>query len=264
MYFDYDSQLQREEKMKDLNEIEIKKCYDNGESVYSLSKRLEVNKSVINRIINNGRYYIDINTGNIIFTAKKISLEEQQFNYLCYYATTNNKNINTSINQRLAEYLNINDSQTHRWSKKDYRLIGCNRQGIIDSYFKQCISDFYDFLDKYQPKRITCEINAPNTQGLYFLYQDNELKYIGRTKDIKRRLYQHAYFSHIDGLIGTYDVKVIEVENEVDLEIMEIIFIKLLKPPLNIEFYDSRVNGKVFIHMLGLIPNEYICNITTK
>lgn len=125
-------------------ELEIKEKYDKGATVYSLSKEYSMDKKTIKKIIKQGKYYLDIKSGEIIFTSKKISFEEQTFNYICFkygvengylYALSGSKIIQTrSANPRLAVYIGVNSSQTHRWSKKDMRLFEVDEQGeVIES-----------------------------------------------------------------------------------------------------------------------------------
>lgn len=102
-----------------------------------------------------------------------------------------------------------------------------------------------------------------NKIGLYFLYQDNKLMYIGKSKDINKRLYQHSYSSHVD-LQGEYDVKIIIIGNEKDTELAERVYISMLKPPLNIEFKDELECGGFFSELMNRIPKEYSKKITIK
>lgn len=87
--------------------------------------------------------------------------------------------------------------------------------------------------------------------------------YIGKSKDINKRLYQHSYNSHVD-LQGEYDVKVIEIGNEKDTELAERVYISMLKPPLNIEFKDELECGGFFSELMNRIPKEYSKKITIK
>ena len=125
-------------------ELLIKQDLDKGMGILSVAKKYKVGTSKVQKIIKQGRYYLDIKTGEIIFTAKKISFEEQAFNYICFkygvengylYALSGSKIIQTrSANPRLAVYIGVNSSQTHRWSKKDMRLFEVNEQGeVIES-----------------------------------------------------------------------------------------------------------------------------------
>lgn len=248
-------------------DLEIKKDLDRGMSQRKVAEKYGVSRKVVENIIKQGRYYFDINSGEIVFGSKTISQEEQMFNYLySYNETANNSVLSKNIavtNTLLADYLSVNRSQTNRWSKKPQRLFGCDSKGRPNELFVNCIDDFNNFLEDIGNEP-TKKINAESSQGLYFLYQDNILKYIGKSKNIKKRLYQHSYCSHIEGLKGEYDVKTIKVDNEVDLEIMERVYIKLLHPPLNIDFSDDREMGEVFKNLLDLVPAEYSCKIKIK
>ena len=42
-------------------------------------------------------------------------------------------------------------------------------------------------------------------RGLYLLYQNDELHYIGMSNNVNFRLYQHSYSSHLVELNGEYD-----------------------------------------------------------
>lgn len=124
-------------------ELLIKKDLNLGLSWDKISNKYKVGKSTIKKIVEQGRYYLDIITGEIIFTSKKISKEEQQYNYLCYMnditdGDTFSKQKNSliskrAINPRLAVYIGVDSRQTNRWSKKEKRLFGCDENGKADS-----------------------------------------------------------------------------------------------------------------------------------
>lgn len=121
----------------------IKQDLDLGLSWGKIAKKYGVGKSTIKNIKDNGRYYRDINTGKDIFTAKKISEKEQQFNYLCFHDKKHNGSLfkfnqiqifrDRAVNPRLADFLGVSPRQTNRWSKKEQRLFGCDGNGVADS-----------------------------------------------------------------------------------------------------------------------------------
>lgn len=125
-------------------DLQIKELLDQKKTIKEISKLMGVNHKVVEKVKKQGRYYLDIKSGEIIFTSKKISFEEQAFNYICFkygvengylYALSGSKIIQTrSTNPRLAVYIGVNSSQTHRWSKKDMRLFEVDEQGeVIES-----------------------------------------------------------------------------------------------------------------------------------
>lgn len=125
-------------------DLQIKELLDQKKTIKEISKLMGVNHKVVEKVKKQGRYYLDIKSGEIIFTSKKISFEEQAFNYICFkygvengylYALSGSKIIQTrSANPRLAVYIGVNSSQTHRWSKKDMRLFEVDEQGeVIES-----------------------------------------------------------------------------------------------------------------------------------
>lgn len=136
-------------------ELLIKKDLDLGVTWSEIGKKYGVAQSTIKKIKEQGRYYFDMCTGEIVFSSKKVKIKEQQFNYLCYMneitdGVALNKQSNSiisqrAINPRLAVYLGVNKSQTHRWSKKEQRLFGCDKDGVAD---KDLDMFCYDFLAK--------------------------------------------------------------------------------------------------------------------
>lgn len=127
--------------------------YRNGKTIYSLSKEYEIDKKTIKRIIEHGRYYLDIKSGEIVFSSKRVGEKEQQFNYLCYHDNKTkgklfkyNSNMlfnERAINPRLADYLGVNRQNTYNWSKKEQRLFGCDENGVADT---ELVMKAYDFM----------------------------------------------------------------------------------------------------------------------
>ena len=125
-------------------DLQIKELLDQKKTIKEISKLMGVNHKVVEKVKKQGRYYLDIKSGEIIFTSKKISFEEQAFNYICFkygvengylYALSGSKIIQTrSANPRLAVYIGVDPRQTNRWSKKDMRLFEVDEQGeVIES-----------------------------------------------------------------------------------------------------------------------------------
>lgn len=135
-------------------ELLIKQDLDKGIGILSVAKKYKVGTSKVQKVIKQGRYYLDIKTGEIIFTAKKISFEEQAFNYLCFkygvengylYSDSGSSIIDRrAVNPRLAVYLGVDSRQTNRWSKKDVRLFGCDEFGEPTEELEEYAEKFYD------------------------------------------------------------------------------------------------------------------------
>lgn len=123
-------------------DLEIKNLLEQGKTIKYISEFLGVNHKVVEKVKKQGRYYTNMNTGEIIFTSKKISYEEQLFNYLCFmekitegnfFNQQKNKIIQgRALNPRLSVYLEVQPSQIYRWAKKELRLFGCNENGKAD------------------------------------------------------------------------------------------------------------------------------------
>lgn len=133
-------------------ELLIKEDLDKGISWGEISQKYNIGKSTIQKVKEQGRYYFDMCSGEIVFSSKKVKIKEQQFNYLCHMNDITDgvalkKQGNSiisqrAINPRLAVYLGVEGSQTHRWSKKKQRFFGCDKDGIADKDLKMFCCDF--------------------------------------------------------------------------------------------------------------------------
>jgi excinuclease UvrABC nuclease subunit len=71
---------------------------------------------------------------------------------------------------------------------------------------------------------------APHECGVYFLLQDGLIQYIGRSRDILRRLRTHSHAPRIRSGEFTVEVHLVDFEESVRLERE---WIGLIGPPLN-------------------------------
>lgn len=220
-------------------EEEIWKDLQRGMSIRKVADKYRCSTKTVQRIKKYGRYCSTIK-GDIIFTSNNVSEEELIFNTissqtsLTYYIVGEWMYSNLDIKGRKDSFLR----KCKSWESKDVRLI-----------------------------KNDLNIGIPHKDkliGLYFLYQNHKLMYIGKSKDINKRLYQHSYNSHIEGLEGTYDVKIIEIGNEKDTELAERVYISMLKPPLNKEFIDELECGGFFSELMNRIPKDYNRRIEIK
>lgn len=239
-------------------DLQIKQDLDNGLGIISISKKYNIGVSRVQKVKKNGAYYKNLKTQEVIFTSKKISIEQQITHYI----------VNEKLNKvNLAKYFNTTTRTISRWIESKPPLVLCSKEGVIKQEVLDKICQCLDELGNtiFNNKRMRIRIVAKDIyQGLYFLYKDNVLQYIGKSKHIQIRLVQHMTNSHIKELDGKYQYKIIRVENEVDLEILERIFIKLLKPKLNIEYSTDKDMGELFRGFISMIPEEYEGEFTIR
>lgn len=126
---------------KETKDLEIVQKHKGGASIYSLSKEYGVDKKTIQKIIKQGKYYLNLCTGEIVFTSKSISLEEQQTHYLFWFCETQNENVfkvqtdkfisKRTENFRLSVFLDKHQTTIKRWRKKKEKLVECDEGGDI-------------------------------------------------------------------------------------------------------------------------------------
>lgn len=106
-----------------------------------------IDKKKINNIRKNGSWYIDVMTNELVFTEKKISIEEQIFHYL-YKVLKEKENkygrtstiSNRKIHKRIALWIALNGefeteeerekiiSRCDKWLKKETKLVGYDKE----------------------------------------------------------------------------------------------------------------------------------------
>lgn len=106
----------------------IKQDLDLGMSLREVSKKHEVSVKVVRNVKDNGKYYLNLYTGEIVFASKSISLEEQQTHYLFWFCETQNENVfkvqtdkfisKRTENFRLSVFLDKHQTTIKRWRKK--------------------------------------------------------------------------------------------------------------------------------------------------
>lgn len=158
-------------------ELLIKQDLDLGLSLREVSKKHNIGMQKVRTIKDQGRYYFDMNSGEIIFSSKKTTRKEQIFHYLCYRDEIANGGFfnfnrtkllkNRPTNPRLADYLGINRQNTFNWSKKKMKLIGCDENGNIDQ----------DIID----------------EGNGFIYNENEQFLKNRPYEVDEKGYLRGY-----------------------------------------------------------------------
>jgi len=78
----------------------------------------------------------------------------------------------------------------------------------------------------------------PRIAGVYFLFKDNNLVYIGETKDIYRRIAEHTAGKKCNGVLkSSFDRwEFIEIENNASRKRAEEMLITMLQPEWNIAY----------------------------
>lgn len=237
-------------------ELEIFKLLQKGKSIRQTASLLDVGVKKVRIVKEQGRFYLDLDTRDIVFTSKSIPTEEQIFHYI--------------MNETQADFTSIvkfidskHSATVRRWRNKEIKLVGCDECGNIDENILKTKEEFiatYGNVEQTQRKRK----RGKRIRGLYLLYQNDELHYIGMSNNVNFRLYQHSYSSHLVELQGEYDVKIIEVENYSDLRLLEEILIRLLKPKLNKEYVDDNEMGELFKQYLDMISSGYSRKLYVK
>lgn len=83
-----------------------------------------------------------------------------------------------------------------------------------------------DELQTYESEWASCCKGS----GIYILYLENKVLYVGRSKDLKKRLQDHFY-SHNGVYFDTFSILL--VEDELEQRIMELLYINFLHPVKN-------------------------------
>lgn len=127
-------------------ELNIKNDLDNGFTWDHIVEKYNVSRTKIQKIKNNGRWYVDMSTGETVFTSKSISIHEQVFHYIASQIELYDKASvyidklkivkDRVVAPRICNWLmgEFNISHEHResmerkcrgWLKKDVKLVKC-------------------------------------------------------------------------------------------------------------------------------------------
>ena len=121
-------------------------------------------------------------------------------------------------------------------------------------------------------KRIYQKINTlPSTSGIYkFLDKDNNILYIGKAINLKRRvssyfkdtLYDRPYIVKMLPFIS--DVEVIETNNEIEALVLESALVRKFKPKFNSELKDDKSYAWIYINTQDKFPTVKIVRTIRK
>lgn len=140
------------EKIKKNLEYQIFQSILKGKNNYQIIKDFkETNKILDKKKIKNirkyGKWYIDLITNELVFTDKKISMEEQIFHYLCSTLKNKEENeeegtstiLNRKKHKRVAIWITLNEgldeeeqkkliARCDKWLKKHVKLVGYDKE----------------------------------------------------------------------------------------------------------------------------------------
>lgn len=121
-------------------ELEIFKLLQKGKSIRQIASLLGVSKKRVEMVKKQGKHYLNLYTGEIVFTSKSISLEEQQTHYLFWFCETQNDNVfkvqtdkfisKRTENFRLSVFLDKHQTTIKRWRKKKRNWLSVMREEI--------------------------------------------------------------------------------------------------------------------------------------
>ena len=83
-----------------------------------------------------------------------------------------------------------------------------------------------DELQTYESEWVSC----CNGNGIYILYLKNKVLYVGRSKNIKKRLQDHSY-KHGGVYFDTFSI--LPIKDDLEQRIMELLYIDFLCPIKN-------------------------------
>ena len=104
---------------------------------------------------------------------------------------------------------------------------------------------------------------VPNTPGVYKFFNDNEIIYIGKAKDLKKRVSSYFGKSYKDRKTSqirllTNKVETFTTKNEVEALLLEQMLIKENKPKFNILLRDDKTYPYIFFSLDHEYPGIYL------
>ena len=161
--------------MLKINELEIYNKLTSGASVKGLAKIYGCSRTKIQKIKDNGKYYLNLTTGEIIFTSKAISFDEQLFHQLYVNLEINDLKgmlgkpeiiLERAVIPRLANFLmglygydyskkKSIETKLRGWANKKDKLVGCDTLGNINQQINDITLDFINNEKWVKPPRKT-------------------------------------------------------------------------------------------------------------
>lgn len=147
----------------------------------------------------------------------------------------------------------INNIETFKNAIKDFEIFNILNDVLEEKLSK---SDYLSLKSRFYKSSLFNLDN--NLNGVYRLYKNNEIIYIGKSKNIKNRLLSHNYDKDFDSL------DYVEIDNNADKDLYEMYYIDKFKPILNKE-YNYNYNHSLTVELpelvfCNIIKNEYLLN----
>lgn len=147
----------------------------------------------------------------------------------------------------------INNIETFKNAIKDFEIFNILNDVLEEKLSK---SDYLSLKSKFYKSSLFSLDN--NLNGVYRLYKNNEIIYIGKSKNIKNRLLSHNSDKDFD----SFDY--VEIDNNADKDLYEMYYIDKFKPILNKE-YNYNYNHSLTVELpelvfCNIIKNEYLLN----
>lgn len=177
--------------MAEIDELEIYNKLTSGASVKGLAKIYGCSRTKIQKIKDNGKYYIDMATGELIFTAKTVTIIEQAFhnletNLILYDNLGDRKSgllRDRAVVPRLASFLmsyfnmEITEkskdsfiSKLRDWKAKKIKLVGCDTLGNINQQINDIALDFINNEENRASDSYYIDKNGlPRGYGLWYV-----------------------------------------------------------------------------------------------
>lgn len=139
------------------------------------------------------------------------------------------------ITQKIRDGLRLNEREWRIWLQHNWNPLHQSLDEISARKVKYALNDGNGYLENM----------GPNGSGVYFLFDEEELAYIGKATTISQRLWRHF----VDSDIRWRDVSWIEMPVECSEEV-EHYYIYKFDPPMNTrklvrgEFMRKLVEGK--------------------
>lgn len=121
--------------IKKTKEYHILNAVKENLSVYKICKIFNVDKKKVNMIKQRGSWFIDLNSNELVFTEKNITLEEQLFHYLSFLLQQQDTNQSLEILAKRKIHLRVINwleseisckklTSYNSWLKKNIKLVG--------------------------------------------------------------------------------------------------------------------------------------------
>lgn len=241
--------------MAEIDELEIYNKLTSGASINGLAREYGVDKKKIRSIRENGKYYLNLTTGEIIFTSKAISFDEQLFHQLYVNLEINDLKgmlgkpeiiLERAVIPRLANFLmglygyDYNkkksiETKLRGWAKKKDKLVGCDENGAINLKIEEIQFEFIcSEIIIISKNYYLDDRGLPKGWGLWYVtITDKWLYYL---KDYINRLLKDSKLTEKELKETSYNIILEKLKKTEDIELKT-----ALKKQLELNFINSKV-----------------------